>query len=76
MYWFLSRRDRVTIECVSDPDPEPDPDWIWIQLGLWIRIMNPVRIHAGKNDPKKSFEVSCFEVLNVHFGGLKAFCVA
>jgi hypothetical protein len=51
---ILSRRYRVTIEnagdnqCVSDPDLKPDPDWIRNQLGLWIRIMNPVRIHAGR----------------------------
>jgi hypothetical protein len=29
----------------------------------------------GKNDPqkyKKNEEISCFEMLNIHFGGLKA----
>ncbi len=41
---------------VSDPDPD---------LGF--------RVHAGKNDPqkKKKSEVSCFEVMNILFGGLE-----
>jgi hypothetical protein len=32
--------------------------WIWIE--------------AGKSDPQKREEISCFEVLDVFFGGLEA----
>jgi hypothetical protein len=37
-----------------------------------------IRIQEGKNDPqnRKSTEFSCFEVLDVLFGGLKAAPVA
>jgi hypothetical protein len=37
--------------------------WIRINLSCWIRI----RIQEGKNDPQKSTELSCFEVLDVLF---------
>jgi hypothetical protein len=57
---------------VSDPDPHRSAlifvGWIWI------------RIQESKIDPqkrrKKKLEISCFEVLDVLFGGLKAFLVA
>jgi hypothetical protein len=49
--------------CVSVADL--DHDWIRMQLGLWTRIQE------GKNDPqKKSLQISCFEVLDILFGGL------
>jgi hypothetical protein len=39
---------------------DPDPDW-------------GIPVHAGKTDPqkKKKSEVSCFEVMNILFGGLE-----
>jgi hypothetical protein len=52
---------------------DSDPDWFRIQSGQWIRIQE------GKNDPQKIgkfFEMSCFEVLEVLFSGLKASSVA
>jgi hypothetical protein len=46
---------------------------IRIQSGQWIRIQE------GKNDPQKiekKKNISCFEVLDILFGGLKASLVA
>ncbi len=42
-----------------------DPDWIRIQLGQWIRIC----IRKGKisHKNKKSYEILCFEVVDVLF---------
>jgi hypothetical protein len=57
---------------------EPDPDWIRIQSvsgsGFGIRI----RILEGKMTHKngKNLEISCFEVLDDLFRGLKASSVA
>ena len=54
-------------------DPDPDPDWIRIQLSLWIRIRNPDPDPGGRPTKiGKSEEISCFEELDVLFGGLKA----
>jgi hypothetical protein len=41
--------------------------WIWIQLGLWIRIQEKQKMDHKK---AKNEEFSCYELLDVLFGGM------
>jgi hypothetical protein len=55
---------------------DPDPHGFTLVLVSWIRILMGMRIwiQKGKNDQqnRKSEEISCSEVMDVLFQGLKA----
>ena len=76
----IARFETRTLSSCTPILPLLDPVFrIRIQLGLWIRI--PIRNldPGGQKRPtkkEKSENISCFEELDFHFGGLKAFPVA